>query len=584
MNCNCEKTSNKMKIKVFKFCLLLFSGLCFLPQAFANDMNWWPQQKAPETIAKLYGVRSPADAMLAQSLSGLAAQAVNEDRFKEMVWIEDNRPDYMQWYAGLQDKLHLKESGKYQLWDLAKRYAEKGIIKGYVLYDYSADGMNSSVNIATVAAGQFQAMLIEASQQSKAKELNLELLFDARGKDYFWCFENFKQKLNRNLLLTQSPTLPSMRDMAIAHKTMVLWDINEPFETVLKWLEPGTAVMGWNKGDEKGHVGPVSVWGHFQTASDHAQNIPLLSAANRNITIKQVKACDPAKIDYSSKAKFVSFLMSDGDNVQWQMGRFAFNESFWANPEHGKFPMGWSSCLAQLAQVCPEAIDYLSATQPDNSTLVEFSGGYFYPDLFAVNRSNRLEVLTKHARKLSFQMNRSGARTLCFIVRDVNSPAAKEAYQVFANEIDGLVGMIALQYHPYSGGMGKVFWLTNRQGIEIPVLTAKYAIWKKARYASGGSPEKIIKIVNADPNSHNYNLIAVHAWSMFKDAADYNDQDKPSDLQAGLSPVAAGIKNLDSNAKIISPEEMLWRIRMDYNSRQTQNVISTMKNMESKKE
>ena len=43
-----------------------------------------------------------------------------------------------------------------------------------------------------------------------------------------------------------------------------------------------------------------------------------------------------------------------------------------------------------------------------------------------------------------------------------------------------LTGIIAMQYAPYEGGEGKVFWVDDGQGGEVPVMTCRYAVWEHA--------------------------------------------------------------------------------------------------------
>ena len=54
----------------------------------------------------------------------------------------------------------------------------------------------------------------------------------------------------------------------------------------------------------------------------------------------------------------VAFLMSDGDNIQWMYNTFAVQPSWWASPDRGKVPLGWtvSPGLVELgARACAHA-------------------------------------------------------------------------------------------------------------------------------------------------------------------------------------------------------------------------------------
>ena len=40
---------------------------------------------------------------------------------------------------------------------------------------------------------------------------------------------------------------------------------------------------------------------------------------------------------------------------------------------------------------------------------------------------------------------------------------------------DGLLAMLVFQYAPYEAGAGKVFWVKDRLGLDVPVITARYS-------------------------------------------------------------------------------------------------------------
>jgi hypothetical protein len=53
-----------------------------------------------------------------------------------------------------------------------------------------------------------------------------------------------------------------------------------------------------------------------------------------------------------------------------------------------------------------------------------------------------------------------------------------DAYQIYVDELEDIAGIVAVQYAPYHGGLGDVYWFKNKKGIEIPVVTATYTLWK----------------------------------------------------------------------------------------------------------
>ena len=79
------------RVKMIRY--ILFLHVIFCCDCFSDtfDPEWFPQQKAPESVVTVNVDNAfSADHMLAQSISGLSAMAVNESRFDEMVWIENS--------------------------------------------------------------------------------------------------------------------------------------------------------------------------------------------------------------------------------------------------------------------------------------------------------------------------------------------------------------------------------------------------------------------------------------------------------------------------------------------------------------
>jgi hypothetical protein len=297
---------------------------------------------------------------------------------------------------------------------------------------------------------------------------------------------------------------------------------------------------------------------------------------------KPIKTFDPKQLDLSDTGDAVSFIMSDGDNVQWFMGSFCMDKNYWASPDHGSYPVGWGAPLACLDQACPDAAAYLVDTQPDTSTVNLHAGGYYYPDLLGkrLDPEARRNVLTTHAKRLNHFMQRSGGTTLMFLCMDMDSADAREAYAVFAREIENLTGMFSIQYYPYEGGNGKVYWVKNAQGQDIPVVTAKYAIWANLDHERGGTPAKIARLINSDAKE-DPSLLAwtiVHTWSGFKkidneDEHAENAQFGAEGTDAAITPTRWCVDRLDPAVHVVTPEELLWRIRLQDRPEQTRALL-----------
>ncbi|MCS2582198.1 hypothetical protein NXY00_00475 [Bacteroides sp. BFG-551] len=129
----------KNLIKTLFLIGMLLGGTISPVVASSSPDNWWPVQKRPGYILKCTLSR-PGDIRemnVAQSLCGLAAQAVNEGIGNEGLWVENRTPDYQLYYKAWLKRLKVKERGSLNTWEVVKRFQKQGYIKGYILYDYN---------------------------------------------------------------------------------------------------------------------------------------------------------------------------------------------------------------------------------------------------------------------------------------------------------------------------------------------------------------------------------------------------------------------------------------------------------------
>lgn len=609
------KTQHEKSVHIIGNRLVLF---CILSLASASsvgktDDRWWPTQIMPKAVIRTSNQEQFPEPrlshqMMVQSVAGLAAKAVNEGHGDEMVWVDNGNINnellnMEDWYSRLTTQYpNVKRPGVFDPWALVDRYVSKGLIKGYILYrsdpsigetNVHRPGMDCSVNVATSLAGILNGIIVDETLENKAISHGLTLLMDVRDKTQQWCFETYKDQFNRQIACTQDPKKFYIRDLAIAQKAFTVYGDSEPTPAVMKWLKPLSPILGWNGGDEFITTNLSSKYGHIQTATDWCMNLPILMAKTENANIPEIKSFNPNKIDWNDSRSGVSFVSSDGDNVQWyEANFFRSNKSYWGNPKRGQIPFGWSCCFDQLMQLCPQAINYAIETQSPNDGFIEWGGGYYFPDSFGLERKNRRQLLARHAKRTWNLMKKTNTRIIGFNTIDCDSKDALEAYQVFAEQTDGLLAILIFQYAPYNGGYGQVFWVKDSNGIEIPVVTARYAIWNNANsHPYMGTPAKVAReiqdtVKNAPQNQlPRYDWVISHVWSYFQLApgTDENAENMPqADAAAnggvrGYTPVTWCTERLPSDIRIVSPEEMIWRIRMKHNPSQTLNLIKQFK-------
>jgi hypothetical protein len=553
----------------------------FPPVDFERGPNfWWPEQKTAANLIILQTVNGESDFMLAESLSGLAAKAVNNGDNDELVWIETHSPSMDEWAARLKNRLNFISVNTMSTWELIEHFKSKEIIKGYVLYKYDRsegnmyeprENIDISCNIATSAAGVLNAIVIDEEQEQQAMSVGLERLFDARNVSYKSLFDTILPAVNPYLITLADPKATNLRGYAIANN-IFLFDNHE--ETNLEYyfshIESVSPVLGWGFGDEAEFNRVLSSDGLFSTASNWCHNLPVSSAGAQSYQPQKVHSLDPNDIDWDESGYFHSFAMSDGDNMQWMQTSFFHNEEYWANQYHGQFPFAWTICAVNLSQTIPDILDFMAETQPDDVTIIEYGGGYQYPDLFAENR-DREAAVRELAKKVNIHMKKTGVKVFGFICQNLDSEASKEAYQIYADEIEDLTGMIAVQYAPYEAGDGRIYWVTNKEGKHIPVVTSKFTIWENLDNDRVGDPWKIAGLINdeadkvhpdEDPKA---TWTMIHSWSYFE----HNGE-----RTRGLTPIKWCIDELSSDVKIISIEEMLWRLRMQYYPDEVQALLT----------
>ena len=89
-----------------KVCITACTTLLALAPAKADENRWWPVQAMPKALVRTENQNEfPAPRipyqMMAQSVAGLAAKAVNEGRADEMVWVGAGDVDVEDWLARL---------------------------------------------------------------------------------------------------------------------------------------------------------------------------------------------------------------------------------------------------------------------------------------------------------------------------------------------------------------------------------------------------------------------------------------------------------------------------------------------------
>ena len=518
--------------------------------------------------------------LLCQSLAGLTNRMVEEGKSDVAVWLYDHggKASYKVSKQALED-MGICEQGVQNGLELAcsdyesvdgLRVQLKGFFDGYVLTDVKNNPESGIV--ASVASHVYNSIIVDVRDKEYFEKAGYSMKYDATHKTTLDAWHEFKDKCNNEALVIMPVQTGELREFAIKNNLFVL-NLNKKqgdprsgqnvdlLEEVLAWLQPNVPVYGWEQGvSEDQFVARISKSGHPMIPCDWSYNHSLTSLlyTERQQPV-QAQSFNLKLIDFDKKRNYVSFFLSDGDNIQWMMQDFA--TSFYDVPEAIEVKMSYGLPVSTLSMMAPAQLHNLMNLRRDECSVLEMlGGGYYYIDTYSQN-NNRNDNLKIAAERLAVSMRRYHVGLLGVMAMDVKSVASKEAYQAFVDANDRLEGIIALQYSPYAGGGGEVFWVTNKNGYDIPVITVRYSLWDRI-HEREGSPDFIASKLKAEAQVESFSAICVHAWSRFEGNAH----------GAAAARLCAG--KLDGRFEVVNMQELVWRLRMSRHPEQTLEYLN----------
>lgn len=518
--------------------------------------------------------------LLCQSLAGLTNRMVEEGKSDVAVWLYDHggKASYKVSKQALED-MGICEQGVQNGLELAcsdyesvdgLRVQLRGFFDGYVLTDVKNNPESGIV--ASVASHVYNSIIVDVRDKEYFEKAGYSMKYDATHKTTLDAWHEFKDKCSNEALVIMPVQTGELREFAIKNNLFVL-NLNKKqgdprsgqnvdlLEEVLAWLQPNVPVYGWEQGvSEDQFVARISKSGHPMIPCDWSYNHSLTSLlyTERQQPV-QAQSFNPKLIDFDKKRNYVSFFLSDGDNIQWMMQDFA--TGFYDVPEAIEVKMSYGLPVSTLSMMAPAQLHNLMNLRRDECSVLEMlGGGYYYIDTYSQN-NNRNDNLKIAAERLAVSMHRYHVGLLGVMAMDVKSVASKEAYQTFVDANDRLEGIIALQYSPYAGGGGEVFWVTNKNGYDIPVITVRYSLWDRI-HEREGSPDFIASKLKAEAQVESFSAICVHAWSRFEGNAH----------GAAAARLCAG--KLDGRFEVVNMQELVWRLRMSRHPEQTLEYLN----------
>lgn len=246
--------------------------------------------------------------------------------------------------------------------------------------------------------------------------------------------------------VTATSTQPSyqvvnalFRDYIVANSAPVFWldpDVTEEAALMAKILatfEPDTAYLGWfPNGDEMPGVTLCGQNSTYVVAADVFYNGSAFSGVRAPIRQSQ-RPARPPKLD---KKIYISFIMVEGDNIQYNQHRMRM---MWDDTTRGQVPLGWSISVL-LRDIAPSMLSYYQETATANDLLVAgpSGAGYTYPAVWPT------AGLQKYMKQSGAYMEATGMLSLFAYDRNGSTDLtlSSSLVDLYRKNIPGLQGIV----------------------------------------------------------------------------------------------------------------------------------------------
>ena len=508
-----------LKEKLFLLILIIqfLSEILFAQEAF----SYYPKGGSLNPGDTLYvveiGAMNDGERILISTMMGILA------RSKPKIWINIGSA-YPQWLSELENQngLIINNDYNYDVWGLFNLLKNRLENHQYILCNTN----DNSLNVATSLAGIWKTVAIDSTIENKMREMDFTLKSDVRGKDEKWCFDNYWGEFNHSLIIQQKEELFSLRDYASLAKSIVFYDGNSAFmEQVLDSADMDAAMLGWgdaSQGEDK-FIQSASKASVFTVPSDHAWNLSVFSAIEAD-TLEQHTHTEDR--DSLGLVHTVTFIMSDGNNIQWLLNNKSTMEKWYGSRLRGQFNMGWTISPSMI-DLAPTVMAYLyNHAEKDYFVSGVSGGGYFYPADYP-----DLEI---HGNRLNNYLKRTDINIVTILEHERDN-FTKEVLNAYTRNPQ-IIGCFYLDYAQYDYYAGKVIW-SNRK----PVISAKFNLWEG--FDTPLSIANIVNISSKNPASEKaYSFINVHPWSRT------------------LTDVQETISLFGDNVEVVTPELFIKRM------------------------
>jgi hypothetical protein len=458
------------------------------------------------------------DKVLVATLQGLVAKSSSEQ-----IYIDEGGPGTV-WKNYMNSKYKIELNEQYTTWpSLLQHYKSK--VKGYIVYDHKSNPQ--SLNVATSLSGPLKAIAIEKSQEAAVKSIGItKKLLDVSDKDEQWAYDSYRKLFASSIAAELNPSLYyHLRDYAVLTDSFTFYDgVTDWRKKVLDNLKKGSTLMGYGN-NEFDMIEQASLAGITSIPSDMAPNLSAHSSITSTEGLKQHTFTKPK----TKKKHYVSFVVSDGDNVGWNL--WGLNE-YYNNPDRGSFSVGYG-ISPSLVDLAPAAMRWYYENANSGKTKDQFiaapSGtGYTFPSRMPDKQLDQyVDQLDVYMEKADLNISQ---------ILDQNALQRKDVWKKYLSKPN----IDALMYFGYGETTnGEILWVNDK-----PVIAQRDVLW------DGLTDENtLIERINARPASpteeDGYTLVLVHCWTK------------------SLSDIKTVVEGLDSDVEVVAPDEFVKLINQN---------------------
>lgn len=442
------------------------------PAAPAHERN--PEQIWVITNQQM----KPAEQLMIITLQGLTA---SDDK---VIWF--NSPGAAQLLLGQMKSEGVTVHEAASAWDLLREFRPQ--IKGAILCKLGTE----SVNAATSLCGIEGRIAVDESIADSVRIHGIPITEDARQLTDRQMFDKHARQFRKGVAISLSPTINgNLRDFAVARRAFMFGNTDYKLITdATRAAGPTPFVYGW--GNEEAWVRAISAGNGVTVPADWSSNLSVI----QRLPTQKIKRLAEPPVKMEDHVRYIAFVISDGDNLQFLCGRFLWDKRYWSNPLRGKFPVTWEIPTV-AAEVTPRILEYIYSTATPNDGIVSGAGlpgytyAYLHPDRGAVARQG-----AKYLKIADL--------TVSSVIND--NKGALEDYLPLLDQPE-VKGLLYKPFYPYDGGKGRIVWHNGK-----PIMAFKFMTWPQRNTLE----QMVAKIAQmpASPRTdeNSYALVSVCAW------------------------------------------------------------------------